>query len=547
MIRYIITLLLVLVFSATGFGATYYVSSDGTGDGSAVETPMNLKTAFAACTGGAVYMLADGTYTLTTTSPQDFIIDTENGGTLKATFRATNPGQVTITSDGTKTGWTGSLYMLNSSNVVFEDIIFNCGAGISALHAVYLRSTTADMTGIVFNRCTFVASIANGSGVQAFRTTGTGNVSAELNYCTITASSTAYGVNGNYLGTFKIDHCTINHTGTGNNPININTGLDVAITNNTITSSAAQKIVQAIGTTGSGRIKVTGNTITGNNGVNAFGIYVYDFWTNVLVANNALVSHNNAAVMSGVGVGKDAATAGGAMGQVVVHDNTFEATGTTAVMGHGILIGSGADGADVYKNKALLVDEAASTANIGMVLKSERCTVHHNVVQGFRGLYLKGCGNNNIYNNTAISNGTYALSWITDTDQPKDNSLINNIFVGGTYTIYAETAGHFNNRLDYNCYVSGSTAFSAFDGSGAVKQTTLAGLKAYRAALTDSLWTDNDSHSIGIDPQFIDTTYFRLGLGSPCLNTGQPTVSGGVTSFGAWQPKIKKSWLGWEW
>jgi hypothetical protein len=126
----------------------------------------------------------------------------------------------------------------------------------------------------------------------------------------------------------------------------------------------------------------------------------------------------------------------------------------------------------------------------------------------------------------------------------EQNYVKNNIFDGSLAANcmnFDFNPQHGWNDIDYNCYRAGTTAFGNL-GYGVTGWTAPSSLIAEKALWAAWVAEDNgmaelnDAYSIEADPQFQDTTNYRIGTNSPCYNKGTPTASGGKTSIGVYAP-----------
>ena len=520
--------------------ANKYVSTAGGGDGSSAIAPMTLKQAMAECLSGTTYILAAGTYTQSA-GANEWMIDTKAPAAL-VTFKSASgvAADVIITNDGS--AWQGSLYLYKSTNFAFEDITFDAGSGAAANYAAYLRADAIAASVLTFTRCNFIDDLAGKMAIEIESTSAL--LTLTMTNCNVTVSSTCRGLfaYAASIATLTITGGTWTHTGSNGSLLDVRSAAQVKVSGVTFDSTQPTgDIVSFKATAASSRLSITGCTVIGRAANGNWAIYAADYWTNVYIANNSIFSLNNAdpVGLAGICCGYDADTTANPMGQVIVHDNLVQSTGSTAHSSHGMLLGSGADGAQFYNNTILLCTEAGSGVNIGMVFKAERCIVHHNIITGSRGLLCKGASYSNISYNTIKALETYAISidpGATNTIPSKCNNFENNIIdaTAGTYAIYENQifgAGGdpIDNRFDFNCYFLG-TAKAGYFGSD---KADLAALKTYWAAVTNTLWILNDANSIVADPQLSGT--FTLGAASPCLNAGRPTPGSGLTTIGAWQ------------
>ncbi|HML73321.1 MAG TPA: hypothetical protein PKB02_02375 [Anaerohalosphaeraceae bacterium] len=249
-----------------------------------------------------------------------------------------------------------------------------------------------------------------------------------------------------------------------------------------------------------------------------WGIYCYDHWDYALVEGNTAIAHNCAhAGFNAIAVGLDGASGANAMSQVICRNNKIGYTGTTSIYSHGLLIGEGADNAYVSGNIVRLPDEASSSLNIAGVIKADYATLINNSFVGYRGLYLKGASDCKIINNLCKSFGTNAFETITDSGNvPARNTVLYNIIDGseGTYCINTDTEGHNNNFFDYNAYYYGSSKMANISNSD---KNTFSDWTTYWTALTDTIWTANDSHSINMPPGLVLQTDGSYAIHNPSV------------------------------
>jgi hypothetical protein len=449
--------------------------------------------------------------------------------------------------------------MILSSCVLLSPTYTNCSFTASANSmGVYMLGSIGTAT---VTNCQFSTAGASGPMILYAATAGTLNISsgsftsssltggtAAIDLRPTTAAGTininggSLSINGTANGIkytqaavpsdVNINGMTLRHTGTGNSLISLPGGRACSVTNNTLISSAASAPLIAAGVSGCGGITVTGNSVWLEKGSTTFGIYVYDYWTSALVANNTVEANNiDPNIGSGIAVGKDAATPGGNMGVASVHDNNVFTVGTSTDFGHGLLIGSGANDVNCYNNKVLLPSATATGLNLGLVVKAEGGNYHNNIIVGPDAVLWKGGGLNKLWNENYVSNKRYTISWATDTDKSHDNNVMNCIIdgSGGTVTLMALTVGDFNNMFNWNCMRSGSVSLANFAGSNI---TTLAGLRTY---WSDKLFPGNDANSFLADPCFTNTATndYSLKSASLCINAANDGNDIGAVDYTA--------------
>lgn len=465
-------LVLFMMLVAAGMGATYYVTDDAEGgdDGTSATNagagagvgPFTIKEAFA--NGGAhTYILSDGTYTYYEDAAHQWVLSGESGSTFVSAAGADN----CIIAGSESQAVNGTINLIDCQNITFRDITINDGgeAGLSA-STVYLRTTGATASaGIVFDDCIINADKNAGSAIYGLASS-TGKISASFTDCTINTSA-ASGVllsqTGDY-DTLVFTGGTWTGTGTGNTYLVycLSAATSLTISGVTMATAETAEMVYLVATSASGSCTFTNNTLTTTATGGNYAVYIADYWTGVTVSGNTVTSNDNATKISGIAVGSDAASTDHVMtGPFLIHDNVVTHSGTTAVFGHGYLLGSGANGARFYDNIGILpIDTGDATADpanvdIGLVVKAENCYIYDNYISGCRGLLLKGAANNRITNNYFRANTLYAASWLTDdTNEASGNTLRYNVFdaTQGTYCIYGATTGTFNNKFDYNTY-----------------------------------------------------------------------------------------------
>jgi hypothetical protein len=538
--------------STSGNPAACKITSDGSGSGSVYIFNSN-NIAFRNITiddggleGAALYLRTNSATNVTATftncpiiasGTAGVLIVESSTGTVTATFTNCN-----LTVSGTATGlypqsggkgaitWTGGTWA-------------NSGTGFLCLEV--------DGSGLDLSGVTATCSSTGGFFRSTLQTTGTADINIHGNTVTSTSNNaSSYVVRvsttapANYTGWLSFYDNAMTKDGTDGYAIFlIESANKLKIYDNTLICDNAGAAgtkggVNAIATAASNHIYVADNTITGRDGCVNWAIIVSGYWTNTYVVGNTVTSASNSAAMHGIRVGADAATEANVMGQVVVCDNTLAVSGTTTLFGHGFLIGSGADGTEFYNNEARL-PTSNSAAILGLVVKCERSNIHHNIIRGYQALYLKGGGKNKIYNNVIIASYGNGIKILTDTDVSKDNVIYNNIIdaSAGAYTIFSETAGHFNNRYDYNCYQVGSSGLATFD-NGATAKATLATVQAYWAELTDTVWTDNDTNSISVTPQYLASTVHDYRVYYDPRLLGAPDIYGNRPLLGSSHPNL---------
>ncbi|PWW02773.1 parallel beta helix pectate lyase-like protein [Paenibacillus cellulosilyticus] len=130
--------------------------------------------------------------------------------------------------------------------------------------------------------------------------------------------------------------------------------------------------------------------------------------------------------------------------------------------------------------------------------------------------------NNTLYNNDSLGWGSGQLYVQYNT---KNNVIESNIFAAADsdVMIYNAYTANSGNVVDYNLYF---TSAGASDATWTWKNKTYAGFAAYKAG------TNNDTHSLFADPNFVDATGsdFHLKAGSPAIDAGPKKPSYVATS-----------------
>lgn len=183
------------------------------------------------------------------------------------------------------------------------------------------------------------------------------------------------------------------------------------------------------------------------NATNAGGITLRQ-GTNITVSNNEvdINASSNSYQTTAISVGIDAQDPGSlyVLGNVLIHDNEINYTGAGG--GHGILIGAGTSGAEMYNNET-------HGGTYGSVIKGDGAYVHHNVLDPTDGLstvssgiLLKQCQNAIVEYNTIIGQTTACLGGAA----ALDNEWENNCSVQHNVCIFegASTGALMNFRVD---------------------------------------------------------------------------------------------------
>ena len=200
-------------------------------------------------------------------------------------------------------------------------------------------------------------------------------------------------------------------------------------------------------------------------------------------------------------------------------------------------------------------------------------TIRGNVIITDSPIYIWGGQYSRVFDNTVdcTTHGNALVLRATATNKPIFSRIYNNIIypdaslgavravkfwedVCDTTHIY-----HYNTYMDYNIYYNGTEAeMFDWEGTGATTTaTTIAALQnqwqqgpgSTPFADTDYIGiAGNDLHSIKGIPQFRDYgSDYSLLPSSPCINAGQPTLNGGKTTIGAWQPKRQNNGSPFRW
>lgn len=245
--------------------------------------------------------------------------------------------------------------------------------------------------------------------------------------------------------------------------------------------------------------------------------------------------------------------------RIVITDNVFTCSG--ALANHILLLGIGADNADILRNSFIVtaLNSSVGSGVYGLVIKSNNYDVRDNKVYYVNagtdvavGAFIAGGEDGRFENNSVYASGTALL---IDTHQDYVDTagsvgmalhatVRNNILesVSGLALAVDPEAGAntetWNILCDYNVYWTGGTDLVDIDDETVVTkaaavadQTVIMDTWAAHAANTISRL--NDQNSIIADPQFVDPENgdFTIPASSPAFGAGP-----GDISVGAFQP-----------
>ncbi len=293
-------------------------------------------------------------------------------------------------------------------------------------------------------------------------------------------------------------------------------------------------------------LKMTNNTITGVT----TGIFAKVVGIDYLEVNNNTIICSGDQSQGGLMLGVNAnyydsytdadATILGSIYNNVVIMNSMDT--------HCCLLGQG-------YNRLVVENNYFEGGDFCLVLKGRYNTYIGNVVYGNYGVYFVGGQYSVFEHNTVYAtdinhpdfNSAFRIAQNTDTSpqRPIGNIVRKNIFHAGDspYAFRLDQAAgnteHYNTIMDYNCFYGGSSGLINMDGATktlAEAQVLWNDPTAWNSTL---YFLNNAANSINVDPLFVNPVdgNFRLKSTSACLNTGQPTVNEGVTSFGTWQAR----------
>ncbi len=523
--------LLVLVWTCPAFGATKYVATDGNdtaGDGSIGNPWLTIQYAFSQINSGDTIKVGAGTYHETANNLLDLnrnitaTIESQSGNndvwvkpnTTYYAIQVTAPGTITFNNINFMPIGATCYYLIEGGSVSNYDLTFNdCVMDMNSLDGKIFNTTSGTGENIRFNGCTITAADSLSmfciDSVNIF----------EANNCDITTDgpSSLFFWYNNDCNTIEIKDCNINAGGSL-------IAIDIAYAG---TDDSLDHLI------------ITDNTVTG------IGYFVYAIDEDVRFAkicNNTIVS----SVGCGYGIINLGTISGTSFTNTlygfVVKNNTIT---RSAANGNCLWLGANCYGAEVSHN--FMTSVATNDNPHGIRLNgADYCNIHHNIIKSERPMYIHGNGGaygNKIQYNTCYATSSYALSWeYEDGNSPSRNVITNNIFDAsgsdgdGAYAIrsgYYSPFGHWDNYINYNCYVAGVDGLARLDNT---VYNTMSEIRTKWAAWSD-VWPENDAHSIIADPQFLDPTNgdFRLKPDSPCINAGEPTVGNGYTDIGAWQ------------
>jgi len=167
------------------------------------------------------------------------------------------------------------------------------------------------------------------------------------------------------------------------------------------------------------------------------------------------------------------------------------------------------------------------------------------------GIMTVGRHNSNIINNTVYAlnqSAFYAGQQTSNSEDVNVNTsegslVLNNIFWcnsdggAGDYAMNIQKTAYNKMYSNYNCLFTGigNANGASLVSWTATDKTNLADAQSYWSTTFNY---KNEANSISVNPQFVDAANddFRLLSSSPCISTGTPTVGGGTTTIGAWQP-----------
>lgn len=488
---------------------TYYVNDatgndSAPGDGSLANPWKTIQKAVDTVSTGTAHtiLVAPGTYAETTNNylyinRNDLRITIQaNGGTV--TLNTANTDQVVRLHTALDTG---------TSTVTLVGLTLT-PATVAGTGVVYMSSVVCPlvMTNCILNPSGTAINVAASASAAATRT-------LTLNNCTLNEGG-AYGINADDLAELVVDGCTISSAATRQ--------AILASTTNAATRPTAVLL------------KVTDSIL--NQGIQAL-----THWDSVYIANNTITINESSGATVGVQVGNDTTNNATPIGRTYIAGNRISFTGSNVT--HGILVGPGCVGADVFAN-------IIKAADIGIVVKGD-CTVTDkmpsrariigNFVYAPRGIFLKGSSGNLVQHNSvsASKNDGAAFELVSETRSAvaynsTDNTIIDNIFDADATAQVSikdyETGGAtVRNRYDYNLLGAGTAGIWKVGAGAAV--TTKSGLLAVWAGNT--LLAENDMNTLVGDPLMDSpsTLSFVIPSNSPAF----AAASDGGT-IGSWQP-----------
>lgn len=266
----------------------------------------------------------------------------------------------------------------------------------------------------------------------------------------------------------------------------------------------------------------------------------------IYILDNDITIDTDVTSAVAIGVGANGGANSNPYQSALIDGNTIQFIG--AANSHGILAGTSIDWANEVIGVSQITNNIVLGADLGIVAKDTLdVVIQYNYVCSERGIILKDSAKCKVQYNTSIATGgdtstDAALEIYTvGVQDPEYNICENNILIsdGADYAL-AVVNGNWFTKSDYNCLYSTGDNIAFIDTSDI---TTLSGLQAAWAAETGTPYTDNDENSINEDPLLANQAIndHRLLPGSPCLNTGKPTLQNGYSSMGAWQQKQRGS------
>lgn len=562
--KYIVFILITLLYAGLAEGANYYVNSSGSGSGSlgtwGAGNDGNNGTSISTpkLTWDSVYSLlatsGDTVYVAGTLEPNRVL--------LRKSYNIIGDTVKTATLKPTGGGGYNQFVRADSGVVTcsFTDVIITADAAV----ATPLITSNQNGNALIFTRCTLSVNNASITGLVSTLTNPT---TYTFTYCTITTTNhnSANQSLAFYGGTVSFNGCTLNfNTASAAGLSFYGTYTTIALTNNTITYAANVTYPMLWNSyPPCTNFTATSNTIYNNQAFTSGRplLYASGRLTNVTVSGNKVYSTGNTDILSIAS--KVACTA-------EITNNLIYNNGTLSSM----LIGSESTSEDdhskitasVYKNIIYgqgFYNPSSSTTDHGIGNLYQTATIYNNYVYGCsNGCVAKGHEEggvnhgqsyiyNNVFSNTGKSSGilvrgqndvviynntitasipTFSTAGLVlDTNisetpnyAPLRCTFKNNLIVlPDTYTLVNKASGTFA-AIDYNSYWNGvSAATLDFSYEGVLKTLTQWNGYGYDAnSISSNSWILSDIHPV-------------LRISSPCIKAG---VNLGTTYSNVFHP-----------